>query len=259
MAINEGFEKVALTGQVIIVTGGGSGMGEATAKLIARRGARVAVVDINEAGGTATVEAIRAGGGDAEFFRVDVTVELQVAGLIGDVVARFGRLDGAFNNAGIIGPNAVIDKFSYEDWRKVLTVNLDSVFLCMKYEIAYFREQGRGAIVNTSSTAGQIAYPNLPAYVASKHGVVGLTRQVGVDVASEGIRVNAVLPGSTLTPLAAESFADPEVKAKAESVQPIGRLGVAEEIAELAAWLLSDAASFVTASAYFVDGGVNAA
>lgn len=253
------YENVSLEGKSILITGGGSGMGREAALLAAGRGAQVAVVDINETSGQETVEALGAQGGAGYFVKADITDESEVRDMVASVVQRSGGLDGAFNNAGIIGPAGKIADFSYEQWQQVLDINLNGPFLCTKYEIEHMQGNGGGSIVNTASTAGAVAYPNLPAYVASKHGVVGLTRQAAIDYAPLGIRVNGVLPGSTVTPLAAAALEDPEIKAKAEAAQPIGRLGRPEEIAEMAAWLLSDASSFVIGSTFFVDGGVNAA
>lgn len=259
MDFSNGYARLDLTGKSIIVTGGGSGMGQETALLIAARGALVTVADVNEQGGKGTVESIERSGGTAQFVRADITDESDVQSLVEEASSAYGKLDGAFNNAGIIGPGGPVADFSYEDWKKVLDINLNGLFLCLKYEIPAILAAGGGSIVNTSSTAGAIAYPNLPAYVASKHAVLGLTRQAALDYARNGIRINAIMPGSTLTPLAAAAFADPEVKAKAESAQPIGRLGEPHEIAEMAAWLLSDASSFAIGSAFYIDGGVNAA
>jgi 2,5-dichloro-2,5-cyclohexadiene-1,4-diol dehydrogenase 1 len=259
MTISPAYNKVDLTGKSIIVTGGGSGMGRSASLLIASRGGLVTVVDLNEKGGQETVASIQQAGGKAQFVRADITNEDESKGMVDAAVATYGGLAGAFNNAGIMGASGKIHEYSYADWQKVLTINLNGVFLSLKNEIAYMINNGGGSIVNTASTAGLIAYPNMPGYVASKHAVVGLTKQVGVDYATLGIRVNAVLPGSTMTPLAAEGMADPEVKAKVEAAQPIGRLGEPEEIAEMAAWLLSDASSFVIGSAFTVDGGVTAA
>lgn len=259
MAAPAGYEKIDLTDKSLIVTGGGSGMGLQASLLLASRGAKVTVVDLAEENGRATVQTIVDAGGTAQFVRADVTNEDDAAAMVAAAVSAYGTLDGAFNNAGIIGAPGKITEFSLADWNKVITVNLTGVFVSMKAELKYLETLGRGSIVNTASTAGLMAYPNLPAYVASKHGVVGLTKQVAVDYAPTGIRVNAVLPGSTMTPLAEESFADPEVKKMVESAQPIGRLGQPEEIAELAAWLLSDASSFVIGAAFTVDGGVTAA
>lgn len=259
MELPKAYARLDLDGKSILVTGGGSGMGQETAVLLAGRGALVTIADVNEQGGRGTLETILQAGGTAQFIRADITNEADVESMVGSASAAFGGLHGAFNNAGIIGPGGRIEAFSFDDWRKVLDINLNGLFLCLKYEIPKMLASGGGSIVNTSSTAGAMAYPNLPAYVASKHGVLGITRQVALDYAREGIRVNAIMPGSTLTPLAAEAFADPEVKAKAESAQPIGRLGEPHEIAEMAAWLLSEASSFAVGSAFYVDGGVNAA
>ncbi|MBF4616033.1 SDR family oxidoreductase [Curtobacterium sp. VKM Ac-1376] len=234
-------------------------MGREAALLTAARGAKVTVVDLAEAKGQATVQTIISAGGTAQFVRADVTNEDDTAGMVDAAVRNHGGLHGAFNNAGIIGAGGKISDYSLADWNKVISINLTGVFVSMRAELRYLEAQGAGSIVNTASTAGLIAYPNLPADVASKHGVVGLTKQVAVDYAPKGIRVNAILPGSTMTPLAAESFGDPELRAKAESAQPIGRLGQPEEIAEMAAWLLSDGSSFVVGGAFTVDGGVTAA
>lgn len=253
------YSQLDLTGKSVLITGAGSGMGREAAILVAGRGGRVTAVDVNEVGGKKTVEAIEQAGGEAQFVRADITDEDDVRAMVRAAVDNFGGLHGAFNNAGIIGAGGKIEDFEYDKWKSVMDVNLNGAFLCLKYEIPALLASGGGSVVNTASTAAAIAYPNLPAYVSSKHGVLGLTRQVALDYASQNIRVNAVLPGSTMTPLAEEAFADPEVKAKAEAAQPIGRLGRPEEIAEMAAWLLSDASSFVVGSAFFVDGGVNAA
>lgn len=254
-----GYERVQLDGKRLLVTGGGSGMGRSAAQLLASRGAAVAVVDVNADGANGTVQAIEAAGGKAIAVPADITSEDAVRGMVDDVAAQLGGLDGAFNNAGIIGPAGRITEITYDQWKKVLDINLNGAFLCLKYELEFMSSRGlKGSIVNTASTAGAMAYPNLPAYVASKHAVVGLTREVALDFAREGIRVNAVLPGSTVTPLAAAALEDPDIRAKAESAQPIGRLGQPEEIAEMAAWLLSDASSFAVGAAFFVDGGVSA-
>lgn len=254
-----GYDKIDLTGKSIIVTGGSSGMGLAAAELIAARGASVTVVDLAEEGGRATVRRIVDAGGTAQFVRADITNEDDADAMVSAAVDSYGGLHGAFNNAGIIGASGLITDVSLEEWNRTLAINLTGPFVSMRSELRHMLSHGGGSIVNTASTAGLIAYPNLPAYVASKHGVVGLTKQVAVDVASQGVRVNAVLPGSTMTPLAEEAFKDPAAKAKAESAQPIGRLGEPGEIAEMAAWLLSDASSFIVGGAFTVDGGVTAA
>lgn len=257
MSIPQAYAKVQLDDKRLIVTGGGSGMGREAAVLFAGRGAKVTIADVNETGGQETLDLITGAGGQAQFVKTDLTDEAQVANLVASAVSAYGGLEGAFNNAGIIGPAAQLADLSTEDWQKVIDVNLTSVFLSMKHEILYLREHGGGAIVNTLSTAGRFGYPNLPAYVASKHGALGITRQAALDYAPLGIRINAVLPGSTVTPLAAAALEDPDIAAAAQKAQPIGRLGQPEEIAEVAAFLLSDAASFVVGADYFVDGGVS--
>lgn len=257
MSFQDPFARVSLAGKRLIVTGGGSGMGKEAALILAARGAKVAIADVNEAGGTEVAESIAAHGGEALFIRTDLTLEEDVEALVSRTVSAFGGLDGAFNNAGIIGPAAPLTDLSFADWQKVIAVNLNAVFLSLKFELAYLVENGGGSIVNTISTAGRFAYPNLPAYVASKHGALGVTRQAALDYASRGIRINAVLPGSTVTPLAAAALEDPDIAEAAKKAQPIGRLGQPEEIAELAAWLLSDASSFVIGADFYVDGGVS--
>ncbi|WP_214104753.1 SDR family NAD(P)-dependent oxidoreductase [Acrocarpospora catenulata] len=252
------YARLDLTGRSIIVTGAGSGLGRATAQLIAARGALVTVADVNAEAGGATVAEIEAAGGTAQFVATDITDESAVRDLVAAAVSAYGGLHGAHNNAGINGPAALAGDLGYDQWRQVLDINLNGVFLCLKYELAHMKENGGGSIVNTASTAAAIAYPNIPAYVASKHGVLGVTRQAALDYIRYGVRVNAVLPGSVWTPLAESALKDPEIRAKAESAQPIGRLGEPHEIAEMVAWLLSDAASFAVGSPFFVDGGVNA-
>lgn len=256
-APNNAYANLDLTGKRLIVTGGASGMGKQAALLFAGRGAKVVLADLNEEGGQEVAEQIRSAGGDAAFVRADLTEEEQVKHLITVAVDSFGGLDGAFNNAGIIGPNAPITELTLEAWQKVIAINLTSVFLSMKYEVEHLLENGGGAIVNTVSTAGRFAYPGLPAYVASKHGALGVTRQAAFDYAARGVRINAVLPGSTVTPLAAEALEDPTTAELVKKAQPIGRLGEAVEIAEAAAFLLSDAASFIVGADLYVDGGVS--
>lgn len=257
MTIPEAYSKIRLDDKRLIVTGGGSGMGKEAALLFAGRGAKVTVADVNIEGGSAVVEEIRAKGGEAQFVKTDLTVDAEVQHLVEQAVDAFGGLEGAFNNAGIIGPIGSVTDLSFDDWQKVIAVNLNAVFLSLKHEIKYLLDNGGGAIVNTISTAGRFAYPNLPAYVASKHGALGLTRQAALDYAAHGIRINAVLPGSTHTPLAAAALEDPEIAEGVKKAQPIGRLGEPGEIAEVAAFLLSDAASFVVGADVYADGGVS--
>jgi NAD(P)-dependent dehydrogenase (short-subunit alcohol dehydrogenase family) len=243
-------------GKVALVTGGASGLGRAAVRLLAGAGARVAVADIDERSGAETVELVRAAGGEATFVRTDVTREPEVAALVAGVVETWGRLDCAINNAGIAGPYKPLPEYTLDEWNQVLAIDLTAVFLGLKYEIPQMVSQGGGAIVNTSSGAGLIGYPGLPAYVASKHGVIGLTRTAGIEFATAGIRVNAVCPGSTLTPMLEASMGDdPAARQAMEATTPMRRLGHPDEIAHAMVWLLSDDASFVNAHPFAVDGG----
>ena len=245
-----------LDGKVALVTGGGSGLGRASAIAFANEGASVVVADIDEAGGAATVEAVEAAGTEAVFLRTDVTQESQVEALVAGAVARFGRLDCALNNAGTTGPGAFTADYSVEDWNRTITLNLTSVFLCLRREIPVMLAGGGGTIVNMASGAGLMGFAGLPAYVASKHGVVGLTRAAALEYGAQGVRINAVCPGSTRTPML-EGFmgGDPKIEKMMTRSVPLGRLGRPEEIADAVVWLCSDASSFVVGHALAVDGG----
>jgi NAD(P)-dependent dehydrogenase (short-subunit alcohol dehydrogenase family) len=244
-------------GRVAIVTGGASGIGRASAELLAARGARVVVADLDDAQGGAAVAAMNASGAESVFVRADVTDPEHVTAIVRTAVDSFGRLDVAVNNAGVSGTYAPLADQSLEDWQRTLAVNLTSVFLSMQAEIPAMLQSGGGAIVNTASAAGLIGFANLPAYVASKHGVVGLTKSIALEFAQRGVRVNAVCPGSIRTQML-EDFVGGDATALEGmgKVQPIGRLGTPEEVAAAAVWLCSDAAAFVTGHAMAVDGGV---
>jgi NAD(P)-dependent dehydrogenase (short-subunit alcohol dehydrogenase family) len=246
----------ALDGKAALVTGGGSGLGRASAIALARAGATVTVADVNEDGGKETAALVyEQAGGDAEFVRADVTRPDDVAAMVDQAVARWGHLDCALNNAGMTGASAPTADYELDDWNRALALNLTGVFLCLKYELPAMLERG-GSIVNMASGAGLVGFPGLPAYVASKHGVVGLTKAAALEYASQGVRINAICPGSTRTPML-EGFmgGDEQVERMMTRAVPLGRLGRPEEIAEAVVWLCSDAASFVAGHALAVDGG----
>ena len=245
-----------LEGKAALVTGGGSGLGRASAIALARAGATVTVADVDEQGGKETAALVsEEAGGDADFVRADVTQADEVEAMVDKAVARWGRLDCALNNAGTTGVSAPTADYTLDDWNRAIALNLTGVFLCLKYELPAMLERG-GAIVNMASGAGLVGFPGLPAYVASKHGVVGLTRAAALEYASQGVRVNAICPGSTRTPML-EGFmgGDEQVERMMTRAVPLGRLGRPQEIAEAVVWLCSDAASFVVGHSLAVDGG----
>jgi len=245
-----------LAGKVSLITGGGSGIGRATALAFAQEGARVVIADVDSQSGEETVRLIQAAGAEAIFIKADVSQSEEVQRLIEQTVAAYGRLDCAFNNAAIaiLENNAVAD-CSEEAWEKSLGVNLTGVWLCMKYEIRQMVQQGGGVIVNAASVLGLVANGNAP-YVATKHAVVGLTKSAAISYARAGVRVNAVAPGYITTPMTAPIYSGkPEAEAELAARHPIGRMGKPEEVAEAVIWLCSPSASFVTGHILSVDGG----
>lgn len=243
-------------GKVALVTGAGSGIGRASAVAFAREGAKVVVADIVVEGGEETVRMITAAGGEAIFVKTDVSKASEVEALISKIVATYGRLDCAFNNAGIEGEIVPTVETKEEVWDRTIAINLTGVWLCMKSEIAQMLKQGGGAIVNTASVAGLIGIPGFSGYVASKHGVNGLTKTAALEYAKQGIRVNAVCPGGIRTGMYERMVrTNPQFVEGIAAVEPVGRIGKPEEIAEAAVWLCSDAASFVTGLPMVVDGG----
>jgi NAD(P)-dependent dehydrogenase (short-subunit alcohol dehydrogenase family) len=251
-----------LAGKSALVTGGASGIGRAAALAMAREGARVAISDLTEEGATTTVALINAAGGQAIAIGANVSIEADVAAMVGRSVAAFGRLDCAFNNAGVsprnVGPAGQrTHEMSKESFDAMLAVNLTGVFLCMKYEIVQMLGQGGGSIVNTASVAGLVGLPMASNYVAAKHGVVGLTKTAAIEYAQDKIRVNCVNPGYIKTPMTDATMAlrFNELMTKV----PMSRLGTPDEIAEAVVWMLSDKASFMTGASHIIDGGYNAA
>jgi NAD(P)-dependent dehydrogenase (short-subunit alcohol dehydrogenase family) len=243
-------------GKTALVTGGGSGIGRATSLALAREGAKVVVSDVVAEGGEETARLIQAAGGEAAFVRTNVAQAAEVEALVKQAVGTYGRLDCAFNNAGIAGAAARTADYTEENWDQVIAINLTGVWLCMKYEIQQMLKQGGGAIVNTASVAGLVGFRSGPAYVASKHGVTGLTKTAALEYAKANIRVNAVCPGVIRTPMFERGLrVNPGIEETMAAREPVGRLGRPEEIAEAVVWLCSDAASFVTGFPMAVDGG----
>jgi NAD(P)-dependent dehydrogenase (short-subunit alcohol dehydrogenase family) len=252
--------SVNLQGKVVLVTGGASGIARASSIAFARAGAKVAIADIDGRGGEETLGQISAAGGDAFFAGCDVSDAAQVAQLIQRTVARYGRLDCAANIAAIEGTPLRMDQVPDDEFDRVIRINLRGVWLCMKHEIIQMLKQGGGgAIVNLASAAGLVGSVRSPAYGASKHGVVGLTKSAALQYAKDNIRVNAVCPGGIATPMTERiAAAAGGTQMGLGAAHPIGRMGLPEEIAETVLWLCSDEASFITGAAVPVDGGLTA-
>jgi NAD(P)-dependent dehydrogenase (short-subunit alcohol dehydrogenase family) len=249
-----------MEGKVVIVTGGSSGIGLATAKGFARKGAHVVVSDVAEEAGKKAVSEIEAEGGSAVYVNADVSNSEQVQALVARTVETFGRLDYAVNNAGIGGPALFTAAYEEADWNRVIDINLNGVWLCMKYEIQAMLENGGGAIVNVASILGKVGFATAPAYVAAKHGVLGLTKTAAMEYATQGIRVNSVCPGFIYTPMLenAGMTEGSELYAQIAGMHPVQRMGTSEEVANMIIWACSDEASFVTGTALMVDGGFTA-
>ena len=244
-----------LDGKVAIVTGGASGIGRAAVLNFAAEGARVVVADVDIDGGEETLRLVQSAVGEASFVRTDVSIAADSESLVRQTIERYGRLDCAFNNAGIAQPVVPIHEMDEQTWNHVLNVNMNGVFHCMKFEIRQMLLTGGGAIVNTSSVAGLTGLSSA-AYTVSKHGVIGLTRRAAMEYAHVPIRVNAVCPGVIRTPMVANRFDQtPELEERWGKLHPLG-LGNAHEVAQAATWLCSDAASYVTGVAMPVDGGL---
>jgi NAD(P)-dependent dehydrogenase (short-subunit alcohol dehydrogenase family) len=245
-----------LEGKVGLVTGGTSGIGRETAVLFAKAGAKVVVAGRRELEGKETIELIRAAGGDGLFVKTDVSKASEVEALVQRSVEKFGRVDVAFNNAGIEGVWVPIIEQSEEDWDRTIDINLKGIWLCLKHEIQQMLKQGGGgAIVNMASIAGLVGSAGAAAYVASKHGVVGLTKSAALETARSGIRINAVCPAVIETPMGKRLFGTPAVRKNLLGFHPIGRFGRPTEIAEAVVWMCSDRASFMTGQSLVLDGG----
>ena len=249
--------QIRFDNKVVLVTGGGGGIGRASALAFARAGAKVAVTDRDVVAGEETTAQVKALGAEALFIAADVMQATQVQAMVAQVVTHFGRLDCAFNNAGIEEEHMRLADCEEATFDRIMGVNVKGVWLCMKYQIAQMLSQGGGAIVNTASVAGLVGAPKMSAYSASKHAVIGLTKSAAVEYGRKGIRVNAVCPGVIRTVMLERAVqADPKVASTVAGAHPIGRIGEPDEVAAAVLWLSSDASSFVTGLAHTVDGGL---
>ncbi len=245
------------SGKVALVTGGASGLGRVSAIALAKQGAKVVVSDVIVSEGEGTLRMITDAGGQAIFVKADITKSAEVEAMVQETVKAFGRLDFALNNAGIDGVRARTADYPEDVWHQVININLTGVFLCLKFELPLMVKQGSGVIVNMSSVAGVTGFPGHAAYTASKHGVIGLTKTAAIDYAKAGIRVNAICPAYTRTPMLTRMLEQrPDFEAKLISRVPLRRLGTAEEIAQAVVYLFSDAAAFITGHSLVMDGGI---
>jgi NAD(P)-dependent dehydrogenase (short-subunit alcohol dehydrogenase family) len=247
-----------LEGCAVLVTGAGSGIGRSIAGKFAERGARLLLADIDRDSGEAVTQALRGAGATAHFVLADVAVASDCERMVSEARARFGRLDAAINNAGI-GDGPVVeatDNYPLERWNRIIAVNLSGVFHCLRYELPLMLESGGGAIVNTASISGLVSFPGTPAYTAAKHGVIGLTKVICNEYAGRGIRCNAIAPGIIDTPLTADTLAIPAWESQLKGMIPTGRIGLPDDVADVALWLCTSAARYVNGHVVAVDGGI---
>mgnify|MGYP006322588925 CR=1 FL=1 len=248
--------SMSFSGQVVVVTGAGAGIGRATALAFAAEGLKVVVADLNVASGEGTVELIRAAGGTSVFVPCNVTLEAEVKHLMAQTISTYGRLDYAFNNAGIEIEQGRLAEGTQDEFDAIMGVNVKGVWLCMKYQLPLLLAQGGGAIVNTASVAGLGAAPKMSIYSASKHAVIGLTKSAAIEYAKKGVRVNAVCPAVIDTDMFRRAYeSDPKKAEYAAAIHPVGRIGTVQEVASAVLYLCSDGAAFTTGHALAVDGG----
>ena len=243
-----------LTDKITLVTGGGSGIGRATCLLFAQEGATVSVADYDADSGRETVQQIQAAGGTASFVQADVAQSADVQRMIAETIETYGRINVLFNNAGIEGPSAKLANYPEDAWDKVIAIDLTSVYYGMKYVIPHMVEQGGGVILSTASVAGLVGFPGSGAYAAAKAGVINMTRMVALEYANKNIRINCICPGIIATPMA-ERVMGERPEERVVRMEPIGRLGKAEDIANAAVFLASDESSFATGAPFIIDGG----
>jgi NAD(P)-dependent dehydrogenase (short-subunit alcohol dehydrogenase family) len=249
----------SFNGRVALVTGGASGIGRATGLAFAQAGTRLMLADIDEIGGAESVALIEAGGGEAHFLPTDVSQPAQVAALLAATIATYGQLDFALNNAGLAGVRAKTADYPEAEWQRLVAVNLSGVWSCMRYEIPPMLRQGRGVIVNLASVAGLVGFPGYSAYAATKHAVIGLTKTAALEYIRQGIRVNAVCPAFTDTPMLAKMIAEtPAFQERLVAAVPARRLGTPAEVAAAVLYLCSDEAAFITGQTLTLDGGITA-
>ena len=247
------------TNKIVLVTGGGSGIGRVSALAFAQQGATLVIADVDETGGQETVRLIAQDGAEAHFIHTDVSQTAQVEALIAETVARYGRLDCAFNNAGVEGEITRMADISEADFDRTMAVNIKGVWLCMKYEIQQMIRQGHGSIVNIASVAGIVGAHSMSVYAASKHAVIGLTKSAAVEYAKDKIRINAVCPSVVRTAMMERAFEQsPKLETTVTRINPSRRLGEPEEVATAVTWLCSDAASYINGVALPIDGGFSA-
>jgi len=248
--------NLPMTGKVALITGAASGIGRAAAIAFAKNGANVVVADTQSDGGMQTVQLIEKSGSRSIFLECDVSIEADVEKMMELTIREFGKLDYAFNNAGVEGIRVITSELTETEWNRLININLKGVWLCLKHELKQMNKQKNGSIVNCSSIAGKVGFAMASAYVASKHGVIGLTEAASLEFANSGIRINSICPGVIRTPMVDRFLREhPTELEQLRAKEPMGRFGTPEEVADAVLWLCSDSSSYITGHALIVDGG----